>query len=151
MISLLWSIATGITDTLIMWLNAATSHLCMNQLYKLINLSFLALFHFVFSILLHPVFYFSVQSLSQSHRSRVFYVMEQNNRHKCILAIRMSPVSGPEMVGQRWMARGIQLSCVQAYSHQPLFLSFSLPSFFQLLFCFLSLSRFLFWLHDGGV
>lgn len=75
---------------------------------------FSALFCFVFRLLLHPVFYISVQSLSESLRSKGFYVMEQNNRQKCILAIRMSSVSGPEMVGQRWMARGIQLSCVQA-------------------------------------
>ncbi len=143
-------------------MSTAVTHFSMNNLYYFISMLFStpsfsalfsALFCFVFRFLLHPVFYFSVQSLSESYRSKGFYVMEQNNRQKCILAIRMSSVSGPEMVGQRWMVRGIQLSCVQAqHSLSPpslLLCQSSPPSSSFCLSC--SLTHFLFWLHDRSV
>lgn len=83
-------------------------------------------------------FYFSVQSPIQSYRSKGFYVMEQNNRQKCILAMRMSSVSGPEMVGQRWQ----EAFSSAVYKHSLSPPSHSFPSFF----CLFSLTHFLFWL-----
>lgn len=80
----------------------------------MLMLPFLFHFAFVFRCLLCAFLYFSVQSLSQSHRSKSFYVMEQNKRQKCLPAIRMPSVSGLEILGQRWMTRDFQLSFVQA-------------------------------------
>lgn len=101
-------------------------HTRITLTYELLSvlISFLFSTSPLFFFLLHPSFCFSVPSLSQRHRSKGFYVMEQNNRQKCILAIRMFSVTGPEMGGQRWMARHIHsLTLNTLFQSSPLLLA----------------------------